>query len=73
VWKSANRAGPVRDASPAGEHGFGPRTNGKAEAMVKILLNGCAYARSFRRDDERSADLPRFTDLYNRADVHTGV
>jgi hypothetical protein len=24
VWRSASRAGPVRDASVAGEHGFGP-------------------------------------------------
>jgi|SRR4249919_2171854 len=24
VWKSASRAGPVRDASLAGKHGFGP-------------------------------------------------
>ena len=31
--------------------------------MVKILLHGWAYARSFRSDDERSAG---FIDLYNR-------
>ena len=31
VWKSANRAGPIGDASLAGEHGFGPRTNGKGQ------------------------------------------
>jgi transposase InsO family protein len=50
-----------------------PRTNGKAEAMVKILLNGWAYARPFRSDEARSAALPRFVDLYDHARPHGGL
>jgi transposase InsO family protein len=50
-----------------------PRTNGKAEAMVKILLNGWAYARPYRSDEARSAALPRFVDLYNHARPHGGL
>ena len=32
---------------------YTPRTNGKAEALVKILLNGWAYARPYGSDAER--------------------
>jgi hypothetical protein len=51
VWKSASRAGPVGDASLAGEHGFGPRTNGKAEAMAFAAetREGCQYPDPSRR------------------------
>jgi hypothetical protein len=34
--------------------------------MVKILLHGWAYAAANQEDDQRSAALPRFIDLYNR-------
>jgi transposase InsO family protein len=52
---------------------YTPRTNGKAEAMVKILLNGWAYARAYRSDEDRSATLPRFVDFYNRRRPHGGL
>lgn len=52
---------------------YTPRTNGKAEAMVKILLNGWAYARPYRSDDERSEALPRFVDFYNHHRPHGGL
>jgi transposase len=52
---------------------YTPRTNGKAEAMVKILLNGWAYARAYRSDQERSAALPVFVDFYNRQRPHGGL
>lgn len=52
---------------------YTPRTNGKAEAMVKILLNGWAYARPYGSDAERSAALPRFVDFYNHHRPHGGL
>ena len=52
---------------------YTPRTNGKAEAMVKILLNGWAYAKAYRCDEERSASLPVFVDFYNHERPHGGL
>jgi transposase InsO family protein len=52
---------------------YTPRTNGKAEAMVKILLNGWAYARAYRSDRQRSAALPAFVDFYNHERPHGGL
>jgi transposase InsO family protein len=52
---------------------YTPRTNGKAEAMVKILLNGWAYARPYRNDTARSAALPVFIDFYNHRRPHGGL
>jgi transposase InsO family protein len=52
---------------------YTPRTNGKAEAMVKILLNGWAYARPYRNDAHRSAALARFIDFYNHERPHGGL
>ena len=52
---------------------FTPRTNGKAEAMVKILLNGWAYARPYRSGAARSAALQPFVDFYNRERPHGGL
>jgi transposase InsO family protein len=52
---------------------YTPRTNGKAEAMVKILLNGWAYARPYRSDHQRSAALPVFVDFYNHERPHGGL
>jgi transposase InsO family protein len=48
-------------------HPYTPRTNGKAEAMVKILLSGCAHTRSFAGDDERSEALQPFVEFYNHS------
>jgi len=53
VWKSASRAGPVGDASLAGEHGFGPLTNGKGQDPPERL----AHARPIRSDDEDADGL----------------
>lgn len=52
---------------------YTPRTNGKAEALVKILLNGWAYARPYRSDAERSAALAPFVRFYNRERPHGGL
>jgi transposase InsO family protein len=52
---------------------YTPRTNGKAEAMVKILINSWAYAVPFRNTDERAASLSGFIDFYNHERPHGGL
>jgi transposase InsO family protein len=52
---------------------YTPRTNGKAEAMVKILINGWAYARPYASDADRSAALGPFLDFYNHERPHGGL
>lgn len=52
---------------------YTPRTNGKAEAMVKILLNGWAYTRPYGSDTERSVALDPFVDFYNHRRPHGGL
>lgn len=49
---------------------YRPQTNGKAERMVRTLLAEWAYARPFRSTAERTADLPKFLDFYNRRRPH---
>jgi transposase InsO family protein len=38
---------------------YTPRTNGKAEAMVKIFINSWAYAKPYRTEQQRAAVLAR--------------
>jgi len=52
---------------------YHPQTNGKAEAMVKILLNGWAYSRPYRSSAERTRALERFVDFYNHERPHGGL
>lgn len=52
---------------------YTPRTNGKAEAMVKILINGWAYARPYRSTTERRRALDRFIWSYNHRRPHGGL
>jgi transposase InsO family protein len=52
---------------------YTPRTNGKAEAMVKILLNGWAYARPYASDAQRTAALAPFLRSYNHERPHGGL
>jgi len=49
---------------------YRPQTNGKAERMVRTLLNEWAYARPFADTADRIALLPRFLDFYNRVRPH---
>jgi transposase InsO family protein len=52
---------------------YTPRTNGKAEAMVKVLINSWAYALPYESSAERAAALPRFVDFYNHRRPHGGL
>ena len=52
---------------------YTPRTNGKAEAMVKVLINSWAYARPYRSSAERAEALSVFLDFYNLERPHGGL
>lgn len=52
---------------------YHPQTNGKAEAMVKFLINRWAYARPYRTTDQRAAALPKVMAIYNLRRPHGGL
>jgi transposase InsO family protein len=52
---------------------YRPQTNGKAEAFVKTLVNGWAYARPYDSSAERTANLARFLTRYNHHRPHGGI
>jgi transposase InsO family protein len=52
---------------------YTPRTNGKAEAMVKILINSWAYTRPYQSSDQRADALSAFMDFYNLKRPHGGL
>lgn len=52
---------------------YTPRTNGKAEAMVGILLRGWAYRRPYENTQQRIDELPRFLRTYNHHLPHGGL
>jgi transposase InsO family protein len=52
---------------------YRPRTNGKAEAMVGILLRGWAYRRPYESTDERVKALAPFLRTYNHFLPHGGL
>lgn len=52
---------------------YTPRTNGKAEAMVKVLINSWAYARPYESSAQRANALVAFLDFYNRERPHGGL
>jgi transposase InsO family protein len=52
---------------------YTPRTNGKAEAMVGVLLRGWAYRRPYSSTEERIEALPRFLHTYNHHRPHGGL
>ena len=52
---------------------YRPQTNGKAEAFVKTLKNGWAYARPYDSSEERTAHLAHFLTRYNHHRPHGGI
>jgi transposase InsO family protein len=52
---------------------YHPQTNGKAEAMVKILINSWAYAEPYQSTAERIAALAAFMEIYNHHRPHGGL
>jgi transposase InsO family protein len=52
---------------------YRPQTNGKAEAMVKVLLNGWAYKELYPTGEARIQALRRFLRFYNLHRPHGGL
>ena len=52
---------------------YTPRTNGKAERFIQTALREWAYARAYNTSDERAADLPLWSPLYNWHRPHGGI
>jgi len=49
---------------------YRPQTNGKAERLIRTLLNEWAYAQPFHDTAARAAALPAFVDFYNQSRPH---
>ena len=52
---------------------FTPQTNGKAERFIQTALREWAYARAYDTSDQRAADLPIWTHMYNWHRPHGGI
>lgn len=52
---------------------YTPRTNGKAERFIQTALREWAYARAYQTSDQRAADLPVWTHLYNWHRPHSAL
>ena len=70
VFLDALRAHEIAERKTKPYH---PQTNGKAEAMVKILINSWAYAEPYQSTAERVAALGTFMEFYNHHRPHGGL
>jgi transposase InsO family protein len=52
---------------------YRPQTNGKAERLIRTLLDEWAYGRPYTTNRERADALPVFVDFYNRRRPHTAL
>jgi transposase InsO family protein len=52
---------------------YSPQTNGKAEAMVGVLLRGWAYRRPYASSEQRADALAAFLTTYNHHLPHGGL
>ena len=52
---------------------YTPKTNGKAERFIQTALREWAYARPYNTSDERAANLPLWSHLYNWHRPHGGI
>jgi transposase InsO family protein len=69
-WQDActKRGIAVRKTRP-----YRPQTNGKAERLIRTLLERWAYAYSYANEAERAAALPDALDSYNRYRPHRAL
>jgi transposase InsO family protein len=69
-WQDAcsERGIAVRKTRP-----YRPQTNGKAERLIRTLLERWAYAYSYATEAERAAALPDALDSYNRYRPHRAL
>ena len=52
---------------------YTPRTNGKAERLIRTLLAEWAYAQAYRTSVARTLALPQYLAYYNTARPHMGI
>jgi transposase InsO family protein len=52
---------------------YTPRTNGKAERFIQTVLTEWAYARAYDTSNQRAADLPVWTHMYNWHRPHSAL
>ena len=52
---------------------YTPKTNGKAERFIQTALREWAYARAYDTSDQRAADLPIWSHMYNWHRPHGGI
>jgi transposase InsO family protein len=52
---------------------YRPQTNGKAERLIRTLLDEWAYGHAYLTNRERADALPLFVDFYNRRRPHTAL
>jgi transposase InsO family protein len=52
---------------------YTPKTNGKAERFIQTALREWAYARAYNTSEQRAADLPVWTHLYNWHRPHSAL
>lgn len=52
---------------------YTPKTNGKAERFIQTALREWAYARAYETSQQRAADLPVWTHLYNWHRPHAAL
>jgi len=52
---------------------YTPKTNGKAERFIQTALREWAYARAYQTSEQRAADLPVWTHLYNWHRPHAAL
>jgi transposase InsO family protein len=52
---------------------YTPKTNGKAERFIQTALREWAYARAYQTSNDRAADLPVWTHLYNWHRPHSAL
>lgn len=52
---------------------YTPRTNGKAERFIQTALREWAYARAYQTSDQRAAELPIWTHMYNWHRPHGAI
>ena len=52
---------------------YTPKTNGKAERFIQTALREWAYARAYDTSEQRAADLPIWTHIYNWHRPHSAI
>ena len=64
---------PRTGSSSCKTRAYRPQTNGKAERVIRTLLERWAYAYAYEREFERLAARPAALDFYNRFRPHRAL